>query len=35
VSAPEALAQMADYLDHRIPQIEWSDHLRRAVATGD
>ena len=29
VSAPEALVQMADYLGHRIPHIEWSDHLRR------
>jgi TetR/AcrR family transcriptional repressor of bet genes len=31
VSAPEALAQMVDYLDHRIPQVEWRDHLRRTV----
>ena len=30
VSAPEALVQVADYLGHRIPHIEWSDHLRRA-----
>jgi TetR/AcrR family transcriptional repressor of bet genes len=30
VSAPEALVQMADYLGHRIPHIEWSDLLRRA-----
>jgi TetR/AcrR family transcriptional repressor of bet genes len=29
VSAPEALVQMADYLCHRIPQIDWTDHLRR------
>jgi TetR/AcrR family transcriptional repressor of bet genes len=27
VSAPEALAQMADYLRHRIPQIPWRDRL--------
>jgi TetR/AcrR family transcriptional repressor of bet genes len=32
LSAPEALSQMADYLDHRIPHIEWTDHLRRAGA---
>ena len=32
VSAPEALAQMADYLNHRIPQVEWGNHLRRAAA---
>jgi TetR/AcrR family transcriptional repressor of bet genes len=32
VSAPEALAQMADYLGHRVPHIVWSDHLRRAGA---
>ena len=30
LSAPEALTQMADYLDHRIPHIDWNDHLRRA-----
>jgi TetR/AcrR family transcriptional repressor of bet genes len=29
VSAPEALAQMADYLRHRIPQIPWQDRLER------
>lgn len=29
VSAPEALAQMADYLRHRIPQIPWRDRLER------
>jgi TetR/AcrR family transcriptional regulator, transcriptional repressor of bet genes len=32
VSAPEALLQMADYLCHRIPHVEWSDHLRRTNA---
>ncbi len=32
VSTPEALAQMADYLSHRISHIEWSEHLNR---TGD
>jgi TetR/AcrR family transcriptional repressor of bet genes len=31
MTAPEALAQMADYLRHRIPQIEWRDHLRGQV----
>lgn len=29
VSASEALAQMADYLRHRIPQIPWQDRLGR------
>lgn len=29
ISAPEALAQMADYLWHRIPQIPWRDRLER------
>lgn len=29
ISAPEALAQIADYLVYRIPHIEWDDHLRR------
>jgi TetR/AcrR family transcriptional regulator, transcriptional repressor of bet genes len=29
VSAPEALIQMADYLCHRIPLINWRDHLRQ------
>ena len=28
LSAAEALAQMADYLGHRVPHIDWSDHLR-------
>ena len=31
MSAPEALAQMADYLGHRVPNIEWRDHLRGRV----
>lgn len=30
--ASEALVQMADYLDHRIPHVEWNDHLSRASA---
>ncbi|MDB5556481.1 MAG: transcriptional regulator BetI [Rhizobium sp.] len=29
VSAPDALAQMADYLSHRIPDVDWNDHLVR------
>jgi len=29
VSAPEALVQMADYLGHRIPDVNWEDHLIR------
>jgi len=29
ISAPEALAQMADYLIYRIPHIDWSEHLLR------
>lgn len=28
LSAAEALMQMADYLGHRIPHIDWNDHLR-------
>jgi len=28
-SAPDALAHMADYLAHRIPEIDWNDHLSR------
>jgi TetR/AcrR family transcriptional repressor of bet genes len=32
VSAPGALAQMTDYLDHRIPKIKWGNHLRRTAA---
>ena len=32
LSAPEALSQMADYLKHRIPHIEWTDHLRQVDA---
>jgi TetR/AcrR family transcriptional repressor of bet genes len=27
----DALAQMADYLSHRIPHIAWSDHLARST----
>ena len=34
VSAPEALVQMADYLSHRIPHIDWSGHLRRRDDSG-
>jgi TetR/AcrR family transcriptional repressor of bet genes len=30
LSAPAALRQMADYLGHRIPHIDWNKHLRRA-----
>ena len=29
ITAPEALAQMADYLRHRIPDVRWNEHLRR------
>jgi TetR/AcrR family transcriptional repressor of bet genes len=29
ISAPDALAQMADYLNHRIPGVDWNDHLAR------
>jgi len=32
MNTPGALAQMADYLSHRIPHIEWSDHLGQAGA---
>lgn len=32
LTASEALMQMVDYLDHRIPHIEWSDHLSRVGA---
>jgi len=31
LSASEALTQMADYLGHRIPQIDWSDHAHRSA----
>ena len=31
ISAPDALAQMADYLDHRIPHINWRSHLHGAA----
>ena len=30
LEAPDALAQMADYLSHRVPHIRWSDHLARS-----
>ena len=30
MSAPDALKQMADYLNYRIPDIDWNDHLRRS-----
>ena len=30
ISAPEALAQLADYLAHRIPHIQWDEHLSRS-----
>jgi TetR/AcrR family transcriptional repressor of bet genes len=33
LSAPQALSQMADYLGHRIPHVQWNDHLRRAEGT--
>ena len=29
LSIADALGQMADYLAHRIPEINWNDHLRR------
>ena len=29
MTAPDALTQMADYLGHRIPEIDWNDHLGR------
>jgi len=29
LTAQAALTQMADYLQHRIPHIDWSEHLRR------
>ncbi|MGX7874506.1 choline-binding transcriptional repressor BetI [Mesorhizobium sp. ORM6] len=32
LTASEALMQMVDYLDHRIPHIEWNEHLSRAHA---
>jgi TetR/AcrR family transcriptional repressor of bet genes len=34
ISAPDALAQMADYLAHRIPQIQWSGYLRQPQNAG-
>jgi TetR/AcrR family transcriptional repressor of bet genes len=33
LSAQAALTQMADYLAHRIPDIDWSEHLRKAGGT--
>lgn len=30
LTASEALVQMADYLAHRIPHLEWHEHLSRA-----
>jgi TetR/AcrR family transcriptional repressor of bet genes len=33
LSASAALTQMADYLMHRIPHIDWNEHLRRVGAT--
>ena len=30
MNAPEALVQMADYLNHRVPQFGWDDYLHRA-----
>jgi TetR/AcrR family transcriptional repressor of bet genes len=33
LTAQAALAQIADYLTHRIPRIDWNEHLRRAGAT--
>jgi TetR/AcrR family transcriptional repressor of bet genes len=32
ISAQTALTQMADYLAHRIPRVDWNEHLRRAGA---
>ena len=29
LSAAEAMTQMADYLSHRIPHIDWNEHLLR------
>lgn len=34
LSAPEALAQMADYLCHRVPHVAWLEHLHGRVPTG-
>jgi TetR/AcrR family transcriptional repressor of bet genes len=34
IKASVALAQMADYLSHRIPHIAWDDHLRRTCNEG-
>jgi len=31
MKAADALAQMADYLSYRIPNIAWSDHLARST----
>jgi TetR/AcrR family transcriptional regulator, transcriptional repressor of bet genes len=31
LSAPEALAQMADYLRHRVPHVAWLEHLHGRV----
>ena len=33
LSAQTALTQMVDYLQHRIPHIDWAEHLRRTGAT--
>ncbi|MGO4355134.1 transcriptional regulator BetI [Rhizobium sp. RAF36] len=34
ISASVALAQMADYLQHRIPGVDWQDHLSQSVELG-